>query len=147
MVGSPACQVGPGASPRRPPDHARRPASRRDNTPAMKASRVHRFGDPLQLDELPEPQAGPREVVVDLEFIGVNPVDIWVTRGTVAGGSQPLPFVPGLEAAGSANGRRYVVRAPGFGVAVDGFYREREAVRDSALIPLPEGMDPAQAAA
>jgi len=86
-------------------------------------------------------------VVVDLEFIGVNPVDIWVTRGTVAGGSQPLPFVPGLEAAGSANGRRYVVRAPGFGVAVDGFYRERAAVPESALIPLPEGVDPAQAAA
>jgi NADPH:quinone reductase len=113
----------------------------------MKAARVHRFGDPLELDELPEPNAGPGEVVVALEFIGVNPVDIWLTRGTVAGGRQQLPIVPGLEAVGSVDGRRYVVRAPGYGVERDGFYRERAAVPESALIPLPEGVDPAQAAA
>jgi NADPH:quinone reductase len=113
----------------------------------MRAARVHRFGDPLELDELPEPNAGPGEVVVALEYIGVNPVDIWVTRGTVAGGRQQLPFVPGLEAVGSVNGRSYVVRAPGYGVERDGLYRERAAVPESALIPLPEGADPAQAAA
>jgi NADPH2:quinone reductase len=113
----------------------------------MKAARVHRFGDPLQLDELPEPSAGPGEVVVDLEFIGVNPLDIWVTRGTMAGGRQPLPFVPGTEAVCSVNGRHYIVRAPGFGVERDGLYRERAAVPESALIPVPEGVDPAQAAA
>ena len=54
----------------------------------MRAARVHRFGDPLQVDDVPEPSAGPGEVVVALEFIGVNPVDIWVTRGTVAGGRR-----------------------------------------------------------
>jgi NADPH2:quinone reductase len=113
----------------------------------MKAARVHRFGDPLQLDELPEPQAGPGEVVVDLEFIGVNPLDIWVTRGTVAGGRQTLPFVPGTEAVGNVNGRSYIIRGPGFGVARDGLYRERVVVPESALIPVPEGVDPAQAAA
>jgi NADPH2:quinone reductase len=113
----------------------------------MKAARVHRFGDPLQLDEVPEPHAGPGEVVVDLEFIGVNPLDIWVTRGTVAGGSQPLPFVPGLEAVGSVNGRRYIVGGPGYGVLRDGLYKERVVVPEAALIPLPEGVDPAQAAA
>src|SRR5207302_4697889 len=102
----------------------------------MKAARVHRFGDPLQLDELPEPTPGPGEVVVALEFIGVNPVDIWVTQGAVAGGSQPLPFVPGMEAVGSITGRRYLLRAPGFGAARDGFYRERASVPESALIPL-----------
>jgi NADPH2:quinone reductase len=112
----------------------------------MKAARVHRFGDPLQVDDLPEPEAGPGEVVVALEFIGVNPVDIWVTRGTVAGGRQPLPFVPGMEAVGSAGGRRYIVRPPGFGAERDGLYRERAAVPESALRPLPEGVDPAQAA-
>jgi NADPH2:quinone reductase len=113
----------------------------------MKAARVHRFGDPLQLDEVPEPHPGPGEVVVDLEFISVNPLDIWVTRGTVAGGSQPLPFVPGLEAVGSVNGRRYVVGGPGYGVQRDGLYQERVAVPEAALLPLPEGVDPAQAAA
>src|SRR2546427_1785554 len=113
----------------------------------MRAARVHRFGDPLQIDELPDPAAGPGEVLVAVEFVSVNPLDIWVTKGTVAGGSQPLPFVPGVEAVGSANGRRYIIRAPGFGVERDGLYRELAAVPESALIPLPAGVDPAQAAA
>jgi NADPH2:quinone reductase len=113
----------------------------------MKAARVHRFGGPLQLDEVPEPQAGPGEVVVAVEFIGVNPVDILVTTGNIGGGRQPLPFVPGLEAVGSVDGRRYVIRAPGLGVERDGLYRQLAAVPESALIPLPEGVDPAQASA
>jgi NADPH2:quinone reductase len=113
----------------------------------MKAARVHHFGDPLQLDEVPEPHPGPGEVVVDLEFIGVNPLDIWVTRGTVAGGSQPLPFVPGVEAVGSVNGRRYIVGGLGFGVQREGLYQGRVVVPEAALLPLPEGVDPAQAAA
>src|SRR2546430_10838693 len=111
----------------------------------MRAARVHRFGDPLQIDELPDPPAGPGEVLVAVEFAGVNPLDIWVTRGTVAGGSQPLPFVPGVEAVGSANGRRYIFHAPGFGGARDGFYRQLAAAPESALIPPPAAVGPAQA--
>ena len=65
----------------------------------------------------------------------------------MAGGQQPLPFVPGLEAVGSVDGRRYVIRGAGLGVQRDGLYRERAAVPESALIPLPEGVDPGQAAA
>jgi NADPH:quinone reductase len=113
----------------------------------MKAVRVHRFGEPLQVDDVPEPQPGPGEVVVQLEYVGVNPLDIWVTRGTVAGGRQPLPFVPGVEAVGSVDGRRFLVRLPGAGSARDGCYRERLASPSSELLPVPEGVDPAQAAA
>ena len=112
----------------------------------MRGARVHRFGDSLQIDDLPEPQPGPGEVLVDIEFIGVNPLDVWVTQGTVAGGSQPLPFIPGIEAVGVLEGRRYVVNASDLGTARDGLYRERAAVAEAALLPLPEGVDPAQAA-
>src|SRR5207237_7132547 len=45
------------------------------------------------------------------------------------------------------DGRRYRSRGAGLGVPRDGLYRERAAVPQSALIPLPEGVDPAQAAA
>jgi NADPH2:quinone reductase len=113
----------------------------------MKAVRVHRFGEPLQVDDVPEPQPGRAEVVVQLEYVGVNPLDIWVTRGTVAGARQPLPFIPGVEAVGSVDGRRFIVRLPGAGSARDGYYRERLAAPSSDLLPLPEGVDPAQAAA
>ena len=113
----------------------------------MKAARVHRFGDPLQIDEIPEPQPGPGEVSIDVEFVAVNPLDVWVTQGTVAGGSQLLPFIPGVEAVGVVDGRRYVVDASNFGTARDGLYRERAAVPRTALIPVAESLDPAQAAA
>ena len=112
----------------------------------MRAARVHRFGDSLQIDDLPEPQPGPGEVLVDIEFVGVNPLDVWVTQGTVAGGSQPLPFIPGIEAVGVLDGRRYVVTPSDLGTTRDGLYRERAAVAEAALLPLPEGVDPVQAA-
>jgi NADPH2:quinone reductase len=113
----------------------------------MRAARVHRFGDPLQIDELADPEAGPGEVLVDVEFAGVNPIDVWVTKGTVANGGQSLPFVPGLEAVAMLDDRWYVVYGFGYGTTRDGLYRERAAVSEGALFALPEGVDPAQAAA
>src|SRR5215471_740300 len=113
----------------------------------MKAVRVHRFGEPLQVDDVPEPEPGPGEVVVQLEYVGVNPLDVWLTRGTVAGGGQQLPFVPGVEAVGSFDGRHFLVRLPGAGTVRDGFYRERLAAPESALAAVPEGLDLGQAAA
>jgi NADPH2:quinone reductase len=113
----------------------------------MRAARVHHFGDTLQIDDVPNPEVGPGEVLVDVEFIGVNPLDVWVTQGTVGGGNQPLPFIPGLEAVGTVDDRQYVVHGFGVGTASDGMYRERAAVPEAALFPLPEGVDPAQAAA
>jgi len=113
----------------------------------VKAARVHRFGDPLQIDDVPEAQTGPGEVSIDIEFVAVNPLDVWVTQGTVARGSQPLPFIPGIEAVGMVDGRRYVVDASNFGTTRDGLYRERASVPWAALIPVPMSVDPAQAAA
>ena len=76
------------------------------------------------------------EVVVAVEFMGVNPVDIWVTRGTMAGGQQPLPFVPGLEAVGSVDGRRYVIRGAGLGVQRDGLLqRPQHELALARLLP------------
>jgi NADPH:quinone reductase len=113
----------------------------------MKAARVHRFGDQLQVDEIPEPNPGGGDVIAQVQFVAVNPVDIWLTRGTVAGGRQQLPFIPGLEATVEAEGRRWLVQGGGHGTVTDGFYAERVAVSRDFLVPLPEGVDPAQAAA
>ncbi|GBC86275.1 Quinone oxidoreductase 1 [bacterium HR12] len=113
----------------------------------MRAARLHRFGEPLVVEDAPEPVPGPGEVLVEVAYAGVNPLDVWVTRGTVAGGSQPLPFVPGAEAVGRVDGRWVVVRGAGVGVTRDGLYAERAAVPAEAVVDLPPGVDPAQAAA
>lgn len=98
------------------------------------------------IDNLSDPEVGPGEVLVEIEFIGVNPLDVWMTKGTVAGGYQRLPFIPGLEAIGTANGRRYVIYGSSMGFTRDGLYRERAAVPKEALFPLPDGVEPVQAA-
>ena len=71
----------------------------------MKAIRVHKFGGPevLQLDEIPEPKAGPGQVLIEIKAVGVNPVDTYIRSG-----SYPLlpslPYIPGGDAAGVVKG-------------------------------------------
>jgi len=113
----------------------------------VRTARIHAFGQELRIDDVPEPEPGDGEVLFEVRFASVNPLDVWLTEGTVAGGEQPLPFVPGVEATGTIEGRTVLVRGFGLGVRRDGFYRERAAVPAEAPIPLPDGMDPRQAAA
>ena len=67
----------------------------------MKAIRVKEFGGPekLQLEEVPNPKAGPGQVVVKIEAAGVNPVDVYIRAGTYAR-KPPLPYTPGTDGAG-----------------------------------------------
>ena len=67
----------------------------------MKAIRVREFGGPevLRLDEVPDPQPGPGQVLVRIHAAGVNPVDTYIRTGAYA--QKPaLPYTPGSDAAG-----------------------------------------------
>jgi NADPH2:quinone reductase len=112
----------------------------------VRAVRLHAFQEPLRVDDVPDPGPVEGEVAFEPALIGVNPLDVWLTEGTVAGGRQRLPFVPGSEAAGSVDGRRVLVRGSGLGTVRDGLYRERAAVPLEAVLDLPEGVDFDQAA-
>src|ERR1043166_7359207 len=67
----------------------------------MKALRVREFGGPavLKIEELPDPKAGPGQVVVRVKAVGVNPVDTYIRSGAYAKVIQP-PYTPGSDAAG-----------------------------------------------
>src|SRR4051794_23923604 len=74
----------------------------------MKAIRVEQFGEPdvMRLVEVPDPEAGPEQVLVRIHASGVNPVDTYIRAGKYA--AKPnLPFTPGKDGAGT------VVRAGG----------------------------------
>ncbi len=67
----------------------------------MKAIRVHEFGGPevLKLEEVPDPQPGPGQVVVRVHAVGVNPVEAYIRTGTYA--AKPnLPYTPGGDSGG-----------------------------------------------
>lgn len=102
----------------------------------------------MQLDtDVPDPVAGPGEVVVDLAYASVNPLDIWVTRGAPGVAAGNLPWTSGTEAAGYLDGKPVLVRGAGFGVMRQGLYAEKTAAPTYAVMPLPAGTDLAQAAA
>ena len=67
----------------------------------MRAARIHAFGEPPSIDEVDELAPEDGESLFEVAFAAVNPLDVWVSDGTVAGGRQRLPFIPGSEAPGA----------------------------------------------
>jgi len=108
----------------------------------MKAVRVHRFGGPevLQVDEVPEPEPGPGEVLIRLRAAGVNPVEAYIRAGQYAA-LPSLPYIPGSDGAGevAAVGEGVTRLRPGDRVYVHGAptYAEFTVAREDAVWPLP----------
>lgn len=115
----------------------------------MRAARITELGRPPQVGEAPEPEPGPGDVVLEVLATPLNPIDIAVGSGRFYGGHPPLPYVPGCEVVGRVRGSERLVWAfgGGFGVARDGGMAELAAVPESSLTDVPEGADPALAAA
>lgn len=112
----------------------------------MRAARLHAIGATLQLDELDDPVPGDGEVLVDVAYASVNPLDVWITRGSVGAAAAHLPWIPGTEATGHVEGRPVLVRGAGLGVLRPGLYAEQAAVPADTLLPLPDDVDLAAAA-
>ena len=113
----------------------------------MRAARLHSIGGTLQLDELPDPQPGPGEQLVELAYASVNPLDVWITQGSIGAAAAHLPWTPGGEATGHVDGRPVLVRGGGLGVIRQGLYCSQVAVPDACLVPLDANVDLAQVAA
>jgi NADPH:quinone reductase len=66
----------------------------------MRAVVVPEYGGPevLTLADLPEPEPGPGEVTIAVRFAGVNFTDV---RNRIGDGLGVVPFVPGVEVAGT----------------------------------------------
>ena len=113
----------------------------------MRAARLHSIGGTLQLDELPDPQPGPGELLVDLAYASVNPLDVWITQGSIGAAAAHLPWTPGSEATGHVDGRPVLVRGGGLGVTRPGLYCSQIAVPEGCLLTLDSNADLAQVAA
>jgi NADPH2:quinone reductase len=112
----------------------------------MRAARLHEIGGHLQVDDVDEPTPAEGEVLVDVAFAAVNPLDVWVAQGSTGAAAANLPWIPGTEATGHVDGRPVQISGAGLGVARPGLYRERAAVPSDTAIPLPDGVDLRQAA-
>jgi NADPH2:quinone reductase len=96
-----------------------------------------RVGGPevLELQDVPEPVAGPDQVVVEVVSAGVNFADTLSTRGLYAASPQP-PFVPGLEVAGREAG----TGRPLMALLASGGYAEKALAQRGFAFPA-DGLD------
>lgn len=112
----------------------------------MKAARVNAFGgeDQLEIVELPDPVAGPGEIIVRVKAGGLNYADVMQRLGLYPGGPTP-PYIAGMEAAGvvESHGPENT-NAPPVGSRVvalgRGAHAELVSADARACIPLPETM-------
>ena len=115
----------------------------------MKAIRAHEYGGPavMKIEDVPDPKAGPGEVVVRVRAAGINPVDAYILSGTYPR-KPPLPYTPGQDGAGEVEsvgagvtevkaGDRVYICGVGNTVAGAGTYAEKALCIPSQLHPLP----------
>jgi NADPH2:quinone reductase len=112
----------------------------------MRAILCRAYGPPetLVMDEVSDPHAGPGEIVIEVHAAGVNFPDVLLIQGKYQV-KPPLPFSPGVEAAG-------VVTAIGDGVrdlrvgdrvaaGVSGGFAEKAVAKVASAVALPDDLE------
>jgi NADPH2:quinone reductase len=110
----------------------------------MQAVVYERSGGPevLTLREVPDPEPGPGTVPVEVAAVGVNFRDVYEREGRPPYTATP-PAVIGVEGAGTVAGSGERVAW----LDVRGSYAQRVAAPRDKLVPVPDGVDLAVAAA
>ncbi|MVO84881.1 zinc-binding dehydrogenase [Streptomyces sp. p1417] len=112
----------------------------------MRAWHVHRNGEPgevMRLEEAERPVPGDGQVLLKVRAAGVNFPDALLCRGQYQI-TPPLPFTPGVEICGETEDGRRVIATPAL---PHGGFAEYAVADAAALLPAPEALDDAEAAA
>lgn len=111
-----------------------------------RSARLVEHAQPLLIEDVELSQPNDDEVVVDMVYGGVNPVDRYRALGRVAA-DGPLPRTLGSEGSGTVDGRPVMVGGYGLSTTRDGLWATRAVVPAAAIIDIPEGVELAAAAA
>jgi NADPH:quinone reductase-like Zn-dependent oxidoreductase len=122
----------------------------------MKAVYIERHGGPdeLQYGDLPDPVAGPGEVVVDIHAASVNGAD-WKVRAGQSYRKTQFPHVLGRDFSGVVSGvgegvAEFSIGDPVFGVTEasrEGAYAEKIAIKSAIVARKPDSIPHVDAAA
>ena len=115
---------------------------------------MHEFGNAevLRLEEVPNPQPGPGQVLARMRAIGVNPVETYIRAGTYPR-KPDLPYTPGNDGAGVVEqvGADVNEFEPGDRVytagSLSGTYAEFALCKTEQVHPLPANVSFARGAA
>ena len=102
----------------------------------MKAIQITEFGGPevMQLVDLPDPIAGPDQVLINVSAIGLNFADTVQIRNQYVT-QQKLPLIPGLEVVGTTSEGKRVLAS-----ISEGAYAQKVVAHKSAATEIPEGV-------
>ena len=119
----------------------------------MRAAVVRAVGAPPEPGELPDPERGDREALVEVHAASLNPIDISIGSGRFYAGPPQVPYAPGREGVGTvreadrlASGTKVRFECDS-GYGANGTVAELIAVQEEACVPLPDGTDDNVAAA
>ncbi|MFD5100112.1 NADPH:quinone oxidoreductase family protein [Streptomyces albidochromogenes] len=112
----------------------------------MQAWRVHENGEPgevMRLDEVDRPTPGEGQLLLRVRAANINFPDALLCRGQYQV-RPPLPFTPGVEICGETQDGRRVIATPAL---PHGGFAEYVVVDAATVLPAPEPLDDAEAAA
>ncbi|KQZ70393.1 alcohol dehydrogenase catalytic domain-containing protein [Nocardioides sp. Root151] len=125
----------------------------------MKAWRLFAAHVPLRLVDVPEPEAGPSDIIVDVRAAGICHTDVGYLDGSLTHALGAMPITLGHEIAGVISevgsdvtgfqvGQKVVIPASvsGPGTGIDGGFAEQVRARDHQVMALPDGIPWEQAA-
>src|SRR5918998_2622820 len=103
----------------------------------MRAVQIEEFGGPevLQVVDLPKPEPGEGEVLIEVSCSGINFADTH-TRENSYLARYEVPMVLGGEVAGTTSDGRRVVA-----LVAQGGYAEYAVAHESTVFPIPDGVD------
>ncbi|MGW2821219.1 NADPH:quinone oxidoreductase family protein [Streptomyces sp. NPDC001443] len=112
----------------------------------MQAWQVHENGEPsevMRLQEVERPTPGDGQVLLKVRAANINFPDALMCRGQYQV-RPPMPFTPGVEICGETEDGRRVIANPALPY---GGFAEYAVADAAALLPAPESLDDAEAAA
>ncbi|MEU9044691.1 MULTISPECIES: zinc-binding dehydrogenase [unclassified Kitasatospora] len=110
----------------------------------MRAAVIHRYGGPeeFRTETVPEPVAGPDQVLIDVTLAGLNYADLHCRTGEYA--RYPLPAVLGADVVGRRRGDGRRVAAL---LRTGGGYAQVARAETAYTVEVPDGVDDEQALA
>lgn len=102
----------------------------------MKAIQITEFGGPevMQLVDLPDPEAGLEQILINVSAIGVNFADTVQIRNQYVT-QQRLPLIPGLEVVGTTSEGQRVLAS-----ISEGAYAQKVVTHKSAAMEIPDSV-------
>src|SRR4030095_11592 len=96
----------------------------------MRATVVTKLGPPevLQLQQMPQPQPGPADLLIEVHAAALNPIDFKIRQGAFSKGRK-FPFILGYDVSGVV--REIGPQVQGFKIG-DPVYASPSLVRDGA---------------